>query len=208
MSKTIAYNQTCHVVIDIETFGTNLDAPIIEIGAVIVCPNQKRKLEIIGSWSTAVDVEEQINNFNCRVDGKTLMWWMKRGDVLKEIANSKPMSITHALDDLSAIIDKLREQYPTIYFWSRGTDFDYGIIKARMNDCKLNPFWNYWELRDIRTISNPLLIEEKDETQNNHHAVDDAVNEATELVTIVNNLVDRSMEIADNQVDISVGLTA
>ena len=74
----------------------------------------------------------------------------------------------------------------------RGTDFDFRIIKNIAQQLNLEPFWKFWEVRDIRTISNPLLLPNDLVTSNNHRALDDAYNEATELVHVVNRLVDLS----------------
>lgn len=193
MSTSIAYNQAAHIVIDIETLGTCDDAAILELGFAIVVPDETSelhhvKIESIGD--IVFDLQQQIDEFNRKIQADTLLWWLKQGAKLQMMYTSKdPVSFSEGYLQLAQIVQQLRQKYPAVYFWSRGSDFDFRILKSLLDHVNIPCFWKFWEVRDIRTVSNPLLLTDDQLTTNTHYASDDAYNEASELVHAINRLV-------------------
>ena len=195
MSKSIPYNEAAHLVIDIETFGTNDDAVILELAGITVVPDENKHLKTDGYADYVFDIEHQMNVLNRKVESGTLAWWLEKGSMLQSMftdAENSSKLFKPCYLQLAEAVRQLRDDFPAVYFWSRGTDFDFRIIKNIAQQLNLEPFWKFWEVRDIRTISNPLLLPNEFVTSNNHRALDDAYNEATELVHVVNRLVDLS----------------
>lgn len=187
MSSSIAYNNAAHFVFDVETLAVSDDATILEIGCVVAIPDNNGKLKLQGKLSHAIDLKSQLDEYHCTIDPVTLMWWINKGDMLKQIYSTKDVfPLDKSLNIITQLVNDVRAAHDAVYFWSRGPEFDYRIIKNALTRYNMQPFWKFWELRDIRTISNPLFLDEQHRTINNHRAVDDALNEANELITVVN----------------------
>lgn len=188
----VSYDKACHFVFDIETYGIKDDAAIIQIGFVIVEPNINGQLQKTKGWSAAIDVESQIAANVGNQEPKTIEFWEQNKQALGQILNEQinpRVEFNDAVETITNIVDQYRQQYDAVYFWSRGPDFDYRLISkhiaAMMNE---KPFWNYWEVRDIRTIANPLIMN-CGYTKNNHDAYQDALNEADDLIKAINAIV-------------------
>lgn len=191
----ISYEKTCHIVIDIETLGIKNDAAILEIGLVVVEPNPDTKLlEKTWSWHGSIDLNGQHAKGVGNIEIDTLKWWISKGDILKSIyqrtADNDVYTFEYAFDCISSIVKQFRDKYNNkIYFWSRGTDFDFRILASHINAMCDNAElpWKYWEVRDIRTITNPLFLPNCPASySNSHRALDDALNEAEDLICAIN----------------------
>ena len=185
------YDEACHFVFDIETLGIKDDAAIIEIGLVVVEPDENKRLKKTWSWHGSIDIDTQQNHNVGNIELDTLKWWISKGDVLKEIYTISPTNqiytFEYSIDCIRKIVDKFRDQYKDkVYFWSRGTDFDYRILNSHIQaicENKESP-WKFWELRDIRTIANPMIMNAS-KRDNPHRALQDAINEADDLIDAI-----------------------
>ena len=189
----VSYDNACHFVFDIETYGIKNDAAIIQIGFVIVEPDANGQLQKTKGWSAAIDVESQIAANVGNQEPKTIEFWEQNKQALDQILNEQinpRVDFKDAITAIADIVKKYRDQYKAVYFWSRGPDFDYRLIASHI-DKLLNtePFWDYWEVRDIRTIANPLIMN-CGYTKNNHDAYQDALNEADDLIKAINAIVE------------------
>lgn len=188
----VSYDKACHFVFDIETYGVKDDAAIIQIGFVIVEPNTNGVLQKTRGWVSTIDVEGQKVASVGNSEPGTIQFWEQHKQALNQILNDQinpRISFETAISNITNIVKAYREKYPAVYFWSRGTDFDYRLLLSHINAMtKLEPFWKFWELRDIRTIVNPLITN-CDYTQNDHDAYQDALNEADDLIKAINAIV-------------------
>ena len=151
-----------HLVLDIETLGITKGAAILSIGAVC------------GEASFYA----VISPFEGHVEDGTLKWW-RSGSVdevalLEAFKPSKPYSLENALRDFLAFIEINKPKY----FWGNSPDFDYGHLEHWLNFYGLDIPWNYYQLRDIRTIKDYVSSEELDKIEakdyQKHVALDDA----------------------------------
>lgn len=189
------YDHACHFVFDIETLGIKDDAAILEIAFVIVEPNDKRELQKTYSWHRAIDLETQKQYRVGNIELDSLKWWIGKGDVLKQIYETGPdnelSTFEQAYKTIAEVVDHFREKYNgNVFFWSRGSDFDFRILNSHIDaiiGTKDAYPWNFWEIRDIRTITNPMITK-TNPTSNPHRAAQDALNEADDLIVAINTL--------------------
>lgn len=83
-----------NIMIDIETFGTNDDSPIMSIGAV------KFDKEITGKFLVNVTLESNLEN-GAILDGKTVDWWLQQdAKAIKSLVDPVPIDLKSALNGL------------------------------------------------------------------------------------------------------------
>ena len=137
-----AYAAARHLIVDIETLGLTVPAPVLSIGAVFLdcsagLPASMR------TWQVKVDPKKCIGE----PDPKTLDWWSKQS----EEARREAFEATPDANPFGKFLGFVREVKPT-YFWGKSHDFDFGHLGAQIEALGIRPPWTYWRLRDIRTL--------------------------------------------------------
>ena len=139
-----------HYSFNLETLGTRYDSYIlsiacaefdIETGAII---NTSHRKTVCG------------NGFNIDVD--TVMWWLNQNDdARKEITTrdtktsggiKNEVPIETALHELSHFIT----DHKNAIVWGNGSSFDITLLDYAHSKCNLKQPWQYWNVRDMRTI--------------------------------------------------------
>lgn len=157
-----------HVMVDIETYDTKPTAVILSIGAVTMTGPEIKFYE-------EIDINTQ---YERTASVSTKEWWAKQGN--PPIHGST--SLGRALENFRKFLQIPIEDniIPEPIIWCKGTDFDVAILTHAYNQLYLPVPWKYNNVRDCRTLFKVLSIGEWP-TQNNHNALDDAVNQATRL---------------------------
>jgi inhibitor of KinA sporulation pathway (predicted exonuclease) len=154
--------------IDIETLGTEPGCAILSIGAV--------HFTAAGRGET---LYRNIDRASCEdagleIDEETVKWWSEQDEAAQAVLSGGG-GLRDALIDLAAFGDPAEE------WWANSPKFDMAILKAAYERVDIEPPWEFYELRDVRTVKN-LPGAEIPETQGvEHDALDDARNQA-ELV--------------------------
>jgi 3' exoribonuclease, RNase T-like len=168
-----------HVMLDLETYSTRPNALILSIGAVEFDPNSDemgRQIEII------IDSESS-KSWGLHVDQGTVSWWEKRS----QDARDRIFGSTNKVD-LTIALHEFSEWFRGEFIWGNGADFDIPILKSSYDAVKRATPWKPYSGRCYRTIKN-LASDIKMERQGTHHsAVDDAIDQARHLQTIVRHL--------------------
>lgn len=112
------------------------------------------------------------------VTTSTLIWWADKGADLGALIHSG-VGISEALE---TIADRIRDhgKRKGLRVWSRGNSYDLSILKLAYRRCSLPLPWDHWEERDVRTSLDDLGF--KSARDNNHDALQDALNQASEIV--------------------------
>ena len=136
-----SYAAARHLIVDIETLGLTVPAPVLSIGAVLLdCsagfPATMR------TWQVKVDPKKCVGE----ADPKTLAWWANQS----EAARKEAFEGTPDENPFGKFLGFVREVKPT-YFWGKSHDFDFGHLGAQIEALGIRPPWTYWRLRDIRT---------------------------------------------------------
>lgn len=158
-----------HVMVDIETMGTNPDAAIVSIGAVLFNP-------LIGKISNKTFyVElEWVPQGRC-IDPETIKWWRTQPRVAQQALCG--------LDDLQEVLGAFTQWLPKdCKVWGNGPTFDISILEHAYRQHKIDIPWKYWNVRDCRTVLD--MYESKRGGLNRkvsgtkHNALDDAIHQA------------------------------
>lgn len=171
-----------HIVLDLETLGTNRNAPILSVGMVIISD-----MEIKARCYAVLDVVEQEQLFGRKADAATEKWWREQlktteGKIAWNSSTENPKSVQGGLGSIPRILSSLGD----FNIWGNSNTFDNEILRSLMEAANL-PTWSFRKDRDFRTLKE--LYKEKvpePEFQGIRHvAVDDAMHEARWLIQIL-----------------------
>lgn len=164
-----------HVMIDLETLGTDPDCIVISLGAVEFDPDtgvqgreyyrvlSTKKQELLGRTKTQ----------------STLNWWNKfKGTEAGEVLVTSEC----CADSFYEALSDFREWFPSNGKpWGNGANFDISILNHAYKQIGVNPPWRFWNIRDVRTVVDmaSLFMEKPKEVAGiAHNALDDAKHQA------------------------------
>jgi hypothetical protein len=157
---------TDRVMVDIETLGLDPGAAILSIGAV--------RFDTDGLGAT---FERNIDLESCQeagltIDASTLEWW------LQQDADAQ-----HVLTGGESLADAL-EAFAEFYafadeIWANSPAFDCEHLAAAYDAVDKTVPWEYYEQRDVRTITNLPVAPDIEQEGTEHDALDDAKYQAT-----------------------------
>ena len=159
------------IMIDLETMGVIPESAILVISAVAFEPLRRYsqdpnftvdQLEIL---ELRVDLESQENRF---IDEKTLQWWGKQDAAVIDdmFGDHGRISLHTALEQLTRFVwNKGR-------IWAQGIAFDIPILENAYKQCGMSVPWNYWQIRDSRTV---LDLVQVDLPPASHNSTEDCV---------------------------------
>lgn len=133
-----------HLMIDMETLAVSPRAVVLSLGAVHFNP-----------WGNGygdkiyfkIDLDDQ-DKLGREIDPNTIEWWGKQDLQIMEEAFSP--------DDRISLEDAMDQFHKFAWgcdcFWSHGATFDLMIIQDIYTQLNRPLPWNYWQLRDTRTL--------------------------------------------------------
>ncbi len=132
-----------HLMLDIETLGTEPGSIILSIGAVEFSTEYGVKKEFFRAIDTSSSL---LAGFSFSTS--TISWWSAQDVQAQQLAFFAPgkMPVKDALEDFSKIIDK------NTLIWAKGPDFDCVLLEAAYRKIGLQKPWSYRNTRDVRTI--------------------------------------------------------
>lgn len=159
-----------HLMVDIETMGSNSNAVICSIGAV--------EFEINTGETRAV-FYRKIDMQSCldaglKVEGATIKWWLQQSpEAQREICNGE-IPLRQALAEFSIFI---AERAGEIRLWSNGKHFDIARLADAYTVCGIALPWKYYNVRDVRTLASimPEIKAGIPKIGTAHHALDDCL---------------------------------
>jgi exodeoxyribonuclease VIII len=155
--------------IDMETMAVSPSAVVLSLGAVHFDP-----------WSNGIkdqiyfriDLDDQ-DKLGREIDPNTLDWWAKQDSAVMEEAFSPDDRIP-----LAEAIDRFHKfAWGCDAFWSHGATFDLVIIENIYRQLNRTPPWNFWQLRDTRTLFD-LGHDPDMSKEGKHDALQDAIRQA------------------------------
>ena len=163
-----------HLMIDLETLGTAVNAPIVAIGAVYFDPDTG---ELGETFDAAIDVADAMQYG--RASGDTIKWWLGQADA----ARQKVVRGRHkAVPVFEKFYDFCRKHGDNVQPWGNGASFDISMLEyafGRILDRQ--PPWKFWNVRDCRTIKELAqgVVTFSGELEGTAHtALDDAMHQA------------------------------
>lgn len=155
-----------HVMLDIETMGVRVGAPIITIGAVLFDPTKQDSVDALEKrgFLARIDMSSALDNSE-GVDPDTLKWWLQQEDAaIKALVGDDSVPTKEAVAQFRQYCkhrwpkgDDLffpgHMQYPVACIvWAKSPDFDCKIMEyvcAQVNE--QFPF-RFYEWRCVRTL--------------------------------------------------------
>ena len=158
-----------HLMVDMETMAVTPNAVVLSLGAVHFNPYGSGYSDKI---YFRINIDDQ-DTLNREVDPSTLDWWSKQDPAIMEEAFSP--------DDRISLVDAMDQFHKFAWgcdkFWSHGATFDLVILENIYRQLNKPLPWNYWQLRDTRTLFD-LGFDPDMPTGSKHDALQDAIRQA------------------------------
>jgi len=165
-----------HIMLDLETMGTNHNAAIVAIGAVqFSMPDG-----FIDRFYRPISLQSSVDE-GLEISPKTVLWWLKQSSEARELFNSDAATLKAALHDFSSWIDDGSEYL----IWGNGVDFDNSILANAYDKCRMETPWKFYNNRCYRTISEMHPDVKMERIGTHHNAVNDAESQANRLFYIL-----------------------
>lgn len=169
-----------HAMIDLETLSTNPDAVILTIGGVKFDAHTNQ--EPYQPLYHRVDVDSQ-TDMGRHVMQDTLDWWGQQDPEVTAEALGDEGRIS--LDEMTKILNKWCVGVDA--FWCQGPLFDYAILQNLYSQMKKPCPWNFWAIRDSRTVFS-MVPKVKEERVGLHNALEDCYFQAKKLQRVYKQL--------------------
>ena len=170
-----------HAMIDLETLSTNPDAVILTVGGVKF--NPYNSVEPSQGMYFRVDVDSQ-TAIDREVMQDTLEWWAKQPKEISEEALGDKDRIS--LEDMVKTINKWSVGVDV--FWCQGPLFDYAILQNFYKQLGHPVPWQYWQIRDSRTLFSLLPRDPNEKREALHNALADCYFQAKKVQKIYKQL--------------------
>lgn len=169
------------LMIDLETLGTGVNAPIISIGAVWFDIDKK---EIGDTFYAILDVADQMDTKTRFADSSTIKWWMTQDGAAKKVFRDGAHPSKMVLETFRKwIMDHAKSKAKTTRNckpWGNGAAFDITLMETLFKDYDVTCPWIYYNAMDLRTFKRFVAKGAKVEVLEGakHNALDDAVAQA------------------------------
>lgn len=171
---------------DLETLGTGRDSYILSIG----CAEFNRYSgDIISTYYQRVKCHEEF-----RIDYDTVEWWLKQSDEARaKITENKGIETRK---DIGTALIELYNMIPTTScVWGNGAAFDISLLEDAYKLCAMQPSWEFWNIRDMRTIVDVAECKGFDKRSiervgTHHNALDDAIHQAKVISAAFQHLIE------------------
>ena len=162
---------TNFVMVDIETLGLSVDAPVLSLGAVFW---NVESGETLNTFYEKISLGSNLRN-NKKIEESTLLFWLDQPrEVFKDLLKGT--------EDLYATLHAFKEWYSYLntdvrhYVWANGPSFDIAILEANYRYFGIEVPWPYNYVRDCRTLYHLAGLDPKSIAQEGtqHNALSDA----------------------------------
>jgi hypothetical protein len=156
--------------LDIETLGIEPGAAICSIGACTF------DVDGVGeTFEVSVDLES-CQERGLMIDADTLQWWLEQDEAAREILTGG-VPLATALSELRDFL----ETHAYDELWANSPKFDMAHLEAAYEALDWPVPWEFFRLRDVRTITELPGAVELEHEGTEHDALDDAIHQAREV---------------------------
>jgi hypothetical protein len=157
------------LMVDLETMAVSPNAVVLSLGAVHFNPFGNG---VGDQLYFRINIDDQ-DALGREVDPNTIEWWSKQDTVIMEEAFSP--------DNRISLVDAMDQFHKFAWncntFWSHGATFDLVIIENIYRQLGKPLPWNFWQLRDTRTLFD-LGFDPDMPKGGKHDALQDAIRQA------------------------------
>jgi DNA polymerase III epsilon subunit-like protein len=157
--------ETRHLMVDIETLGTEPGCAILSVGSV----------QFTLADGLGYQFHEHVDLVSCEeaglsLDADTVQWWATQENVSDVLAGG---------EDLEAVLTEfVRGAEECDVVWANSPSFDLAILKTAGEAVGVEMPWAFYEERDFRTLKNLPNVVEVEHEGTEHDALDDAIYQA------------------------------
>lgn len=165
-----------HIMIDLETMGQTINAPIVALGAC----RFDIKAETIDTFYRVISLESAIES-GAVMDAATVLWWLKQDDDARKVLTEPDCTLQVSLKEFTTWC----RETDIDGIWGNGAAFDNAILAHTYYRLRLDPPWTYHDdrcYRTVRALSNIPFLHHGTA----HNALDDALAQANHLRAILN----------------------
>lgn len=194
--------------IDLETLGTNNNAPVISVGiaqvndnvtpvgiADVEHPRRRYPRAILSTLSFNVDFEDACRG--AKIDARTVKWWLSQAaenpQAAKKLVDGRNCeNVVSGCHAISNYLCKPTDFPCDINVWGNGSDFDIVILRNMFDRAGVIVPWLYHGVRCFRTVKAlfPHVCERVKQSKKlvHHCALDDAIYQGKQLNAIFRHL--------------------
>jgi len=157
---------TVHLMVDIETLGTRPGAIILSVAFVRFSDEANMTINLSIPDQEMLGMEK---------DESTLAWWAKQDPIAMQRATSNPLPLAQALPYIATWLNWARGT-DDFQIWCHGATFDCPLLDELFRRANMPCPWQFWQVRDTRTLYDLALINPKDfAVPPPHVALNDAI---------------------------------
>lgn len=168
--------------IDLETFGVNTQAPIVQLGAVAFDLNTG---DIASQFEVTINLQSALLTGG-RLDVSTSDWWKTQSKEARDsITEGRQAHIFEVLNEFCEWAENLEDKHGPMNFWAKGPGDDLAWLRGAYERCGIPEPWKFNQARDLRTL---IQVAEAKGWQRSrapvaHTALLDAAAQAKEIVS-------------------------
>lgn len=181
---SLDYDLPHHVMLDIETMGTDPYCPVVAIGA---CRFAMDEQLITDTFYQPISLESCME-LGLKPSAPTIVWWLNQSQEAQDLFANKQAAATTLPMALDAFTDWLNSRPDQL--WGNSARFDCGILEATYKVCSKVVPWEHWNERCYRTIKSLPKAKGIKLVRSGvyHNAMDDAISQANHLREIYRQL--------------------
>ena len=168
------------VMFDLETLDTKPTAVILSLGAVKFDPKTQSVPAELPKLLLKFEIDAQ-NDLGRTTSDDTIEWWGKQPPHIQEEA--------FGLEGRTPLAEAIDQFHKFVWnsdrVWSQGC-FDIVIIEDLYRMVGRTPPWNYWQIRDSRTLFD--FVDGKMDRSKHHDAMEDALEQARAVQRALNKI--------------------
>lgn len=170
---------TTDVMLDLETLATTPDCVVLTIGAVKFDPFAETET-YSRALNIKIDVDEQLA-IGRAYSEDTMRWWLSQPEDVREAAlgENDRMSLTEFVRQLNKFL------VATDRVWAQGPVFDIVILENLYRQLGVPCPWQYYNIRDSRTLLKALGDNRKAGREQAHDALADCIYQAEAVRAVV-----------------------
>jgi len=157
-----------HATIDLETIDTRPQSTVLSLGAVKFNPFDTSEPYSEMYFKVSIDDQDRLGR---TASDDTIEWWSKQDPKIMEEAFDQEGAIT--VEEALSKINKFVVGVDVL--WGQGYGFDYTILEDMYRSLGKPIPYNFWQVRDSRTLFSVCKEDPRKKIQNDlHNALADA----------------------------------
>ncbi len=169
------------LMIDIESLGTDVDAPVVAIGAVYFDLENKK---IGDTFYMALDVADQIDSRKRFASAATIKWWLSQTDAAKIVFKEQAQPTKQVLELFAKWIlthaGSKAQSTKKCFPFGNGAGFDVVLLETLFRDYGVQVPWLFYNVQDLRTFKRFIGKGAKiEKLGTEHNALDDAISQVS-----------------------------